>query len=158
MSDTITTRRSCGGCTTCCKTLGVDALDKKEGEECRYCDTGKGCKIYASRPQICIDYACDWLNGAGTEDERPDKTGIVVTRVGNRTTGGLYQIVESEPGLLASPYGKRLVNKGLALPMVVCYCEKWEPPHLIIPSGAIVHRRVLRFMMNGMPYRNEDRV
>ena len=38
-----------------------------------------GCGIYESRPQSCRDYDCAWLHGHFSEEQRPDKTGIVWT-------------------------------------------------------------------------------
>jgi hypothetical protein len=53
--------RQCGDCTLCCKVLEVTALAKPSGRWCAHCEIGKGCAIYAERPQACRDFNCGWL-------------------------------------------------------------------------------------------------
>ncbi|MEJ1161952.1 hypothetical protein [Prosthecomicrobium sp. N25] len=53
--------RSCGSCTLCCKLMGVREMDKGRGQWCPECLKGTGCRIYATRPQSCRDFACAWL-------------------------------------------------------------------------------------------------
>ena len=40
-----------------------------------------GCAIYGSeeRPACCNSYQCCWLRGFGLEEDRPDKTGIIIS-------------------------------------------------------------------------------
>jgi hypothetical protein len=52
--------RSCGNCTLCCKVNGVPELEKPVGEWCKHCEVGKGCKIYADRPEVCAKWYCGW--------------------------------------------------------------------------------------------------
>jgi len=49
---------SCGGCTFCCKFMGVVELGKVDGVWCDHACYGKGCGIYESRPQSCRDFQC----------------------------------------------------------------------------------------------------
>jgi len=37
-----------------------------------------GCGIYETRPSICRDYRCLWLQGGLEDEERPDRTGGIV--------------------------------------------------------------------------------
>ena len=52
--------RGCGSCTLCCKLIGVTELEKPAGEWCKHCEVGKGCKIYAERPETCSAWHCGW--------------------------------------------------------------------------------------------------
>src|SRR5262245_26335852 len=53
--------RNCDGCTLCCKVMGVAELDKKPGVACMHCIEGTGCGIDASRPQMCRESDCYYL-------------------------------------------------------------------------------------------------
>src|SRR5215475_13720877 len=66
--------RECGGCTLCCKIPRIDEVVKASNEWCRHCDIGKGCKIYGTRPKVCQDFKCWWLEHEEMPEEmRPDK-------------------------------------------------------------------------------------
>jgi len=69
--------RQCGGCTACCTVYPVKALNKPAAVTCKHvCSTG--CAIYSTHPQECKTYECLWrANHVGTEDDRPDKTGVI---------------------------------------------------------------------------------
>ncbi len=71
--------RECGSCTLCCKLLGVKELNKPQGEWCKHCDIGKGCKIYDSRPNECRNFTCMWIVGMLPEEMKPDKVHAVFT-------------------------------------------------------------------------------
>lgn len=53
--------RSCGTCTLCCKVLSISELGKPQGEWCRHCDIGRGCKIYSDRPSEYRTFYCGYL-------------------------------------------------------------------------------------------------
>lgn len=95
------TTRSCGGCTLCCKLLGVRELKKPAGTRCKYQRLSKGCTIYARKPASCAHYSCRWLLGNDTADlPRPDRCHYVVdpmpdfVRMVNNATGELQANVE----------------------------------------------------------------
>jgi hypothetical protein len=73
--------RQCGGCTLCCKLLGVAELSKPPGKWCKHCEVGKGCRIYGDpdRPEVCRGWYCGWrlLPFLG-DDWYPAKSKIVV--------------------------------------------------------------------------------
>jgi hypothetical protein len=73
--------RACGSCTQCCKTMKVEApsLHKAKDVWCPHCEIGRGCTIYAERPQPCRDFECLWLRGSGSEAMRPDRCKVVLT-------------------------------------------------------------------------------
>lgn len=75
-------QRACGSCSLCCRVLRVEELAKPAGRDCvhqrREGGAAGGCGIYPSRPAICRDYRCLWLQGGLEDDERPDRIGAVV--------------------------------------------------------------------------------
>jgi uncharacterized protein len=71
--------RECGSCTACCELLEVIELNKPRGVLCQHCTSGKGCAIYARRPDVCRDYECGWLAHHDIPDElRPDRCGFIL--------------------------------------------------------------------------------
>jgi hypothetical protein len=72
--------RECGGCTACCKLLGVTDLDppKPAWTWCKHCTVGQGCQIYDSRPQSCKNFACMYQLGTPPlEGMRPDQCKVM---------------------------------------------------------------------------------
>ena len=68
----------CGGCTMCCKLLGIEELSKPPSKWCSHCEIGKGCKVYEERPKSCVEFSCLWLNGFSDKPElRPDGLKVV---------------------------------------------------------------------------------
>jgi hypothetical protein len=53
--------RECGTCALCCKVLGIDAIGKPRRQWCGNCRAGKGCTIYADRPDECRDFNCVYV-------------------------------------------------------------------------------------------------
>src|SRR5262245_40783104 len=75
----------CGGCTLCCKLMGIPELEKKPGKWCTHCAVGQGCKIYADRPESCRVFDCMYrLGPPGTDIKlRPDKCKVVIAPTTN---------------------------------------------------------------------------
>jgi hypothetical protein len=72
--------RNCGGCTQCCKVMGIKELQKAPNVWCQHCDIGVGCKIYSSRPESCQEFQCLWLQDEQMPEEwRPDKSKVVLS-------------------------------------------------------------------------------
>lgn len=75
----------CGTCTLCCKVMRVADLEpvKERGTWCRHCEPGRGCGIYADRPESCRVYECAWLLSQSKADTafpaelRPDRCKVV---------------------------------------------------------------------------------
>ena len=72
----------CGTCTACCRVYAIPEFKKPAGKWCEHCAIGKGCKIYATRPQRCVEYECLWLqtqtrNLPLPAELRPDKCKVV---------------------------------------------------------------------------------
>ena len=51
----------CTRCGACCVAPDIAALGKALGERCPHLTAENLCAVYDSRPQICRDYAADWL-------------------------------------------------------------------------------------------------
>ena len=74
----MSTGRSCGTCTFCCKVMEVTELAKPVGTWCRHCAIGKGCGIYATRPAECATFVCQWLGDPELpEAMKPDKIKVM---------------------------------------------------------------------------------
>jgi len=71
-------RRSCGSCTMCCYVFEVPAVATRDYEWCRHCRVGVGCGIYETRPEDCRSFYCLWRMGFGTDEDRPDRHGVVM--------------------------------------------------------------------------------
>ena len=97
------TGHTCGECSLCCVALRVDELGKLAGEPCPKLGPEGGCTIHATRPRVCREYHCHWLEGGLDEGDRPDRLGAIV----DFAPGGLalhLAIVEATPGAFdASP-------------------------------------------------------
>jgi Fe-S-cluster containining protein len=65
----------CTKCGACCVAPDIAALSKPLGVRCEHLTEDLLCRIYDRRPQICRDYAADWLCdriAAPTLNERVD--------------------------------------------------------------------------------------
>jgi uncharacterized protein len=71
--------KSCGPCTQCCAVLEIAELAKPAGPLCINCKLGAGCAIYATRPQVCRDFECEWLMSRDLSQQfRPDRIGTIL--------------------------------------------------------------------------------
>lgn len=91
----------CGGCTMCCKLLGIEELDKRAGVWCDHCTPGVGCGAYEARPNSCRVFACQWLKTRTTagvnpmpDELRPDRSRVVF----DATTDGKGLVLHVDPG------------------------------------------------------------
>ena len=86
--------RSCGACTECCIRLEIESkpgfstrldtgedIAKPAGVPCVYLGDA-GCSIYAVRPAVCRQFACDWVLGEKNfaASDSPLETGILGVR------------------------------------------------------------------------------
>lgn len=55
--------RTCRDCGLCCTHMAVKELDKPVGVRCVHL-RGTRCSRYETRPQICREFECAWLQGA----------------------------------------------------------------------------------------------
>jgi len=114
---------ACGDCTMCCRVFAIAELQKPLNKWCKHCDIGKGCRIYETRPAVCVDFACIWLESHKrgfpmNEDLRPDRCKVmfapttndnVVTAV---TMPGMSSALNSKP---VRELIKKLVDDGMGV-------------------------------------------
>jgi hypothetical protein len=130
--DTALRGRTCGGCTACCFTHAVAALEKRLGEWCPHCDVGAGCRIYPSRPEQCAQFSCLWIQGGwGDEHDRPDRLKVVVggiaVNVGERSIQ-VVQFIETEAGAIDRERARPLIEMFRAKGFGICIAR-------LLPSG-----------------------
>lgn len=88
-------KRSCGGCVACCDSLNIAELEKPAGVMCGHC-SGHGCNVHGQpdMPEVCAGFQCLWLAGMGTEEQRPDRCGIIAWKAPD----GMLVLTESAAG------------------------------------------------------------
>jgi hypothetical protein len=92
--------RQCGECTACCMVLGVAEVPTPFYSLCPH-QSATCCRIYDKRPGACREFYCEWLVGALTEEDRPDKLGLVCVSTRAQDGGNNLAIVaayEVRPG------------------------------------------------------------
>lgn len=130
--------RECGGCTVCCKMppISEPGFEKAFGEWCRYCRPEGGCSIHSRRPRLCRRYECSWLMGAGADEDRPDKSGILCKYYHYSDTGRTMVIMECHPGalegVLAAEYKRIVLARGEAVMTIPVHGQvrMWLPREL----------------------------
>ncbi len=64
----------------CCKLYDVPAVPKKAGAWCGHFGMGRGCLIYDSRPDLCREFLCLWMQDPGLpEGWKPETSKMVAT-------------------------------------------------------------------------------
>lgn len=116
--------RSCGSCYACCVWLGIDELKKWPGQSCKHLTGNNGpehrCDIYPSRPAACQKYRCCWIEGLGSDDMRPDKSGLLLTPYNSNLSSGplfitIVVIDEAKAGTLTTGYLNQYIESLLKL-------------------------------------------
>lgn len=137
----ISTRRACGGCTSCCFTHDVstsDELFKEPNEWCTHCAVGHGCGIYENgRLLVCKNWQCAWLEGMGTESERPDKTRVVIDWKYTRF-GKTFVMAGTTPEALFSDYARRLTVEHAKRRIPVLHAHTDGRKQLVFTEGAVL--------------------
>ena len=114
--------RECKECISCCIVSEVkeDSFFKPAGEKCKHCS--KGCQIFDTneRPKICSSYKCAWLRDFGGEEDRPDKSGVLISI--SEFNGGTWIFVQELKENAVTTTGKEIIldiiNK-VDLPVIV---------------------------------------
>lgn len=152
MTDTV---RKCGSCHVCCKVYYIGELGKLTGDWCRYCVQGEGCLIYGARPPACSGYRCAWIEGDGSENDRPDLSGVVFRRNGHNLVGLMVRMMEFRPGALEESFARKVVTGALNVGQLVwTYTVSgavtvWVPDRLL---HAQPHDLKQHFMMPGKEF------
>lgn len=112
-------KRSCEECTACCSSLAVDEIHKKAGNKC-YFVCSAGCEIYSTRPSSCKNFECEWLKGKFSEEDRPDKSGVIFTLSDRRSQLGKRSLIAHETKIGSLLQAKPLLNKIAENELVIC--------------------------------------
>ena len=141
--------RACGSCTACCKALEVVELIKPPGKWCPHCSIGKGCKIYADRPSSCREFRCEWLKGLGEEQDRPDRTKVILDyiKLPEGLPGGVFQMWELSESSLASAYVKRMTIGALKGEVWVSHIPLHGRKKIFVPKSQIVTEEIASALM-----------
>lgn len=105
--------RACGDCRACCTTHGVpQKINKPAFTSCVH-ECATGCAIYPKRPGPCRAFRCLWLDGLLDDEDRPDRSGLVLTEGKSLPLGGGPLLVAHalKPGAHETESGKRVVEK-----------------------------------------------
>ena len=116
--------RTCSSCDVCCVVAAVPEIDKPPLEPCPLLRPSPDgcCSVVgeSGRPSICRSFRCAWLEGVGTDDDRPDRIGAMFSV--NRTERGRIGLaLESEPEAILNEARDMAVAfvRGHAMPLVV---------------------------------------
>lgn len=125
--------RECGECFACCTIPGIDSdgLRKPAGVKCGHC-AGQGCSIYASRPQACREFYCEWrYQTLLSDDWRPDRSGVMITSRFLQSDGA-----EPASAVVMIVFGDHAVifDDGFAVFVATCIDRGLEAI-LTVPSG-----------------------
>ncbi|MEM6458275.1 MAG: hypothetical protein AAF710_02660 [Planctomycetota bacterium] len=103
--------RACGSCTACCHSLVIEELDKPAFADCAHACPHGGCRNYHDRPASCRGFRCLWLDGHLTEDDRPDRLGVIFTTTHDDRVGVHPLVVEAWPGAATQPAVRDAVER-----------------------------------------------
>ena len=119
--------RNCGQCTACCVALDVQGstFEKKGGEPCpklKGCNLAQACTVHNTleKPQVCTDFQCAWTRGFGSDEDSPDKCGVLLSRNGGNNGTWIFAI-ELQPNALLTT-GKSVVMEiasKIQIPVIV---------------------------------------
>lgn len=131
--------RRCGTCDRCCEVLPIIDLDLLAGERCQHMCEGGGCGIYDSpdKPLVCSTYACLWLAGKGTLDQRPDRMGACPTMSDNGKFHSLYM----DPGVTPDTISRamrawiRSEHRKTDRPVLLLWGEYYGTTTIMWPDG-----------------------
>jgi hypothetical protein len=142
----LTEGRSCGSCRACCKVMGIYETSKPRGEWCPHA-CAKGCAIYETRYQSCRDFRCLWLLGVGADEDRPDRSRVVLSlpseggtraRRPDKPDGPVYLVIaahELAPGTAETAKGERAIAAVVEHGWAVIVNGAKEARRMIYPGG-----------------------
>ncbi|RMG14857.1 MAG: hypothetical protein D6731_09565 [Planctomycetota bacterium] len=90
MASPPTAPRRCGPCQACCTAYPIEGLleESPRWVPCHH-RKAQGCSVYPRRPDGCATFRCAWLDGWGSEGQRPDLLGLLVEFLPARPRIGL---------------------------------------------------------------------
>jgi hypothetical protein len=105
--------RVCGPCRACCKAPPIPELDKPADTWCRHIvldRSDKGCGNFENRPAGCAAFRCAWLDGLGTDADRPDRLGVLFHAIATQDGREALAAVEYRPGALADARPREIIE------------------------------------------------
>lgn len=132
------TKRTCDGCTECCFASSVVALSKPVFTHCKHCTSGERCDIYSTKPLECMEYTCGWLDGEGTEADKPNRIHLVHNQMFDQMLGMPWLLIESQAGALATEPARRIIESKLLQHDTVITVSRTLRFALYIPQGRSV--------------------
>lgn len=138
--------RQCGECSVCCVIGGVPEIEKPAHTPCPFIKTDVcgSCSIFdkPELPLVCKTYRCSWLKGYGAEEDKPDKSGLLVTE--NILENQRYfTVIETKHKALFNNNIVAEISEKTKVPIIgVEYGKK--PPHdtgdYVIVHDDVLHR------------------
>ncbi len=122
--------RTCGECAVCCDFVSIAEINKPARVPCRFLEPeGYGCTTYdKGRPGVCVDFLCAWMQGMGSDGDRPDKIGAMLS-IHNIPDGRYALCIELRPGAIDSTASSMVASVANAtrLPVIVSNYESLPP-------------------------------
>lgn len=115
----------------CCDYVSIAELAKPARQLCQHLEpSGYGCTIHndPQRPAVCRNFMCSWMRGFGSDEDRPDKVGAMVS-VNAIENGFFGQVLEIRPGAVAGSAASIIadVAEQTRLPVVISDYESLPP-------------------------------
>ncbi|OGC87496.1 hypothetical protein A3B33_02510 [Candidatus Adlerbacteria bacterium RIFCSPLOWO2_01_FULL_54_16] len=114
------------------------ALSKPVFTQCKHCTSGERCDIYSTKPLECTEYTCGWLDGEGTEADKPNRIHLVHNQMFDLMLGMPWLLIESQAGALATEPARRIIESKLRQHDCVITVSRILTFALYIPQGRSV--------------------
>lgn len=145
--------RECGECIACCVYYNIKTIDFRkeaftpchklreipvmveEPTKGKYTtSTCHNCTIHdkPEKPKICDDFNCYWLLGHGDEDDRPDKSGIIIDR--SKKIENAHEAKALWRGAEDSKEGMEVVDR---------MSKSLGTPVIVLPFGELKIKRIV---------------
>ncbi len=126
--------RECGKCAVCCVITEISENNfyKCANCPCKYLNNeGYGCSVFGQKqkPNRCTEYECAWLRGFGENNDRPDKSNIMLFI--NNFNGGIWIFAIETLKNAYKTSGKSIIIdivKKMNLPVIVSDFDS-KPPY-----------------------------
>lgn len=122
--------RTCGRCQVCCTELQIQELHKPDFKVCPNQFAG-GCSIYKKRPESCRVYKCSWLRGEGSDLDRPDRVGVLISQQYSPKYGPWVTLHVQRPKALKLKRVKKRVLELIKKAVVI----KMSPEGMVMLGG-----------------------
>jgi hypothetical protein len=143
-------KRSCGSCTACCKTHVVPSIKKESNAWWQHCKIGEGCLIYDTRPSECADYACLWLKGEGSEEDRPDLSQCVIDVDFVPYIGRMLSITSLRPNAHETAViAREQIKKAIRCRMPIFIEGETARGRLLIPAEFVLSTKARSVLISG---------